>query len=207
MITVHGRANSSNVQKVVWALNELGLDHERIDRGGAFGGLDDPEFRAISPFGQIPVLVEDGLAVTESNTILRHLGRRPDAEPFWPRDAEGLARAEAAMDWAIATLWPAIRPPFVAVARAGEPRSSEAVGRQVAALAGPLSRLEGILARRPWLSGDAFGFGDIPAAVAMTRLTWLVGERAMPPGTRRWLADCADRPGWEGTVYVDEEPR
>ena len=56
MITVWGRATSVNVQAVMWALAELGIACERIDVGGAFGGLDTPEFRAMNPNGRIPVL-------------------------------------------------------------------------------------------------------------------------------------------------------
>mgnify|MGYP005663130455 CR=1 FL=1 len=37
MLTIHGRRNSSNVQKVVWALNEMGVSYERLDVGGEFG--------------------------------------------------------------------------------------------------------------------------------------------------------------------------
>ena len=168
-------------------------------------GLDDPDFRALTPFGKVPVLVENGTPFVESNAILRHLARRPDARAFWPADSAEAARADAMMDWTIATLWPAIRPPFIAVAREGMARDSDSLGPQVAKLAEPLAILEGILAGSDWLAGDSFTFADIPAAVAMTRLTWLVGKRAMPGGVSRWLDACADRPGWDGTVYVDEE--
>ena len=37
MLKVWGRASSSNVQKVMWAVTEMGLPHERLDIGGPFG--------------------------------------------------------------------------------------------------------------------------------------------------------------------------
>ena len=46
---------------VMWALAELGLAYERIDVGGAFGGIDAPEFRAMYPNGLVPVVEIDGL--------------------------------------------------------------------------------------------------------------------------------------------------
>lgn len=205
MITVHGRANSSNVQKVLWALNELELHYDVIERGGIFGGLDDEEFIALTPFGRIPVMVENGTPYIESNAILRHLGRKEAAAAFWPREEAALARAEAIMDWSLSALWPAIRAPFIAVAREGVTRDSPELGQQVAALAEPLSQLNRLLEENPWLAGENFTFADIPAAVAMTRLTWLVGARALPPTLKDWLDACAERPGWDGTVYVDEE--
>ena len=53
MLKIWGRANSINVQKVLWCADELGLEYERIDVGGAFGGNDKPEYRRLNPNGQI----------------------------------------------------------------------------------------------------------------------------------------------------------
>ena len=51
-ITLWGRLSSCNVQKVVWALGELGLAYEHIPLGGTFGGLDEPAYRALNPNGR-----------------------------------------------------------------------------------------------------------------------------------------------------------
>ncbi|MEX0338300.1 MAG: glutathione S-transferase N-terminal domain-containing protein, partial [Arenibacterium sp.] len=56
MLTVYGRATSSNVQLVMWAIGELGLAHDRLDFGHLHGGLDTETFRALNPHGKIPVL-------------------------------------------------------------------------------------------------------------------------------------------------------
>ncbi len=47
MITIWGRKNSSNVQAAMWAVGELGLEHERLDWGGKFGGNDEPDYRGM----------------------------------------------------------------------------------------------------------------------------------------------------------------
>ena len=62
MPRIWGRASAFNVQKVMWAIGEIGRDHERIDLGGAFGGLDSPLFRAMNPNGRIPVIEQKDLA-------------------------------------------------------------------------------------------------------------------------------------------------
>ena len=49
MLKIWGRTTSSNVQKVLWCCGELGLEYERVDLGGPFGGNQDPEYLAI-PF-------------------------------------------------------------------------------------------------------------------------------------------------------------
>src|ERR1700761_483582 len=72
---VWGRATSSNVMKVLWALGELGLPFERIDVGGSFGKTDTPEYRAMNPTGLVPTLQEDDFTLWESNAVLRYLAQ------------------------------------------------------------------------------------------------------------------------------------
>src|SRR5215470_7768638 len=50
--------SSFNVQKVMWLVGELGIAHRHIEVGGAFGGLDEPAFRAMNPHGRVPVIVD-----------------------------------------------------------------------------------------------------------------------------------------------------
>ncbi|MEM9763579.1 MAG: glutathione S-transferase family protein [Pseudomonadota bacterium] len=204
MMTLHGRANSSNVQKVRWALAEMGLDYKHIERGRHYGGMDEDAFRALTPFALVPVLEHDRLSIFESGTILRYLARMPEAAAFWPEDMQDRLRAEGMMDWAGYTLWLAVRPRFVAVAREGMSRTDEALGRQVAAVAGPLMQLESALEEADWLAGDSFSFGDIPAAVVISRLVWLVGRQALPPRLGRWYDACAEREAFAAYVNVNE---
>ncbi len=74
-----GRANSSNVMKVIWLLEEMRLPYERQDVGGAFGGTDTPDYLAMNPNGVVPTLVEDGFTLWESNAILRYLAAATQA--------------------------------------------------------------------------------------------------------------------------------
>ena len=76
MLRLHGRANSSNVQKVLWCCAELGLAYQRTDVGGAFGGTDTPEYGAMNPNRLVPTIDDDGFVLWESNTIVRYLAAR-----------------------------------------------------------------------------------------------------------------------------------
>ena len=70
MIKIWGRNTSSNVQKAMWAVGELGLEHTRIDVGGAFGKNREPAYLAMNPNGLVPTLEEeDGFLLWESNSI------------------------------------------------------------------------------------------------------------------------------------------
>jgi glutathione S-transferase len=69
MITVWGRRNSVNVQKVLWALGELDVPYVRENVGGHFGGNRDPDFLAMNPMGLVPVIRDGDVTMFESNAI------------------------------------------------------------------------------------------------------------------------------------------
>ena len=91
MLKIWGRNTSINVQKVMWAIGELRLPHERIDVGGAFGRTKDPFYLAMNPNSLVPTLEEDdGFTLWESNSIVRYLAAKHGAgtlEPADPQDA------------------------------------------------------------------------------------------------------------------------
>lgn len=108
MITVHGRRNSINVQKVMWAVGEIGLDHTRLDVGRAFGGNDTPAYRAMNPNGRVPVLVDGDAVIWESHSCVRYLAARYDPGGLWPEDPAERSLADRWMDWKLATAQPAM---------------------------------------------------------------------------------------------------
>ena len=59
MLKIWGRTTSSNVQKVLWCCAELGIEYERVDLGGPFGGNRYPEYLAMNPNGRVPT-IKDG---------------------------------------------------------------------------------------------------------------------------------------------------
>jgi len=71
MLTIWGRANSINVQKVLWCCEELGLPFERTDAGNEFGVVDSSSYRSLNPNGLVPTIEDDGFHLWESNVIVR----------------------------------------------------------------------------------------------------------------------------------------
>ena len=108
MITVWGRKTSSNVQAVMWALAELGLDCERLDVGGAFGGTDTPEYRAMNPNGLVPTIRDRGVFRWESAAIVRYLGAKYANASFWPTDPVERARIDQWAEWSKTTFGPTL---------------------------------------------------------------------------------------------------
>ena len=80
-----------------WALEEAGLPYKT--RLLELGDQDKPDYRALQPFGQVPILEEDGLVLFESGAIVLHIGER--SETLLPKDASARARAT---QWLIAAL-------------------------------------------------------------------------------------------------------
>ncbi|MEO1323275.1 MAG: glutathione S-transferase family protein [Pseudomonadota bacterium] len=100
MITIYGRPDSSAVARVMWTIGELGLEHQRIDWGGAFGGNDAAEYREMCPSGKIPaVRLEDDETLWESNAIIRYLCARDPKNRFLAANPLERAKTEAWMDW------------------------------------------------------------------------------------------------------------
>ena len=100
MITVYGRATSSNVQAVMWAIGRArpAARAARL-RPRRSAGTDTPEFRAMNPNGLVPVLRDDELTMFESGAILRYLAGRYGGSPFWPADPVARAPIDMWAEW------------------------------------------------------------------------------------------------------------
>ena len=65
-VKLYARRTSSNSQKVLWFLSEIGVGYEFVATGGDAGGLDDPAYRALNPNGRVPTWEDERGAVWES---------------------------------------------------------------------------------------------------------------------------------------------
>ena len=92
-MVIWGRSNSVNVQKVLWCCEEMGLQYERIDAGGAFGVVKTSHYLSLNPNALVPTIEDDGLVLWESNAIVRYLAAKHAAGSLWPDDLK--VRAEA----------------------------------------------------------------------------------------------------------------
>src|SRR5438270_3670648 len=141
-----------------WALEEAGLPYRT--RLLAQGDQDTPEYRALQPFGQVPIFQEDGLVLFESGAIVLHIGERSEA--LLPAEAGARARAT---QWLIAAL-NSIEPFVMNVAlidlfyseeewaKLRRPGAVEFVEKR-------LSSLSKALGDKPFLDGERFTAGDL----------------------------------------------
>src|SRR6266700_3694774 len=113
MLKIWGRNTSSNVQKAMFAVGELGLAHERIDIGGPFGKNNEAAYLAMNPNGLVPTLEEeDGFLLWESNSIVRYLASKHSRGTLEPTDLRERGSASRWMDWQLTVCAPAIHPVF-----------------------------------------------------------------------------------------------
>ncbi|SRR6266567_3249755 len=204
MLKIWGRNTSSNVQKVMWAIGELGLGYERVDIGGPFGKNKEPAYLAMNPNGLVPTLDEgDGFLLWESNSIVRYLAAKHNSRVLEPADLRTRAQAHKWMDWQLSVLVPAIYPLFWGLVRTpAEQRDLKAIEAGKAGTTNAAQILDAELGRTKYLAGDAFSYGDIPSAIMMYRYVTLVPERPAMPNLDRWYAAISDRKAFKDHVLV-----
>ena len=202
MIKIWGRNTSANVQKVMWAIEEIGLPHERIDIGGPFGKNREPAYLAMNPNGLVPTLEEDnGFLLWESNAIVRHLAAKHRAHPLEPADPQARARQMPGWIGSFRCLGRRSRRRFVGMVRTPpEKRDYAAIEESKKKTTAATAILDGELAKRAFLAGDAFSYGDIPSAVMANRYRQLVPERPVFGHFERWFAAIAARPAFKNQV-------
>jgi glutathione S-transferase len=201
MLKIWGRNTSSNVQKAMWAIGELGLPHERIDVGGAFGGNKEAKYLAMNPNGLVPTLEEDdGFLLWESNSITRYLAGKHGGA-LEPKDPKVRAIASQWMDWQLAVLGPAITPAFWGLIRTpAEKRDAAAIAASQQKTTEAMAMVEERLSKAAYLAGDAFSYGDIPVGIMTYRFRQLVPNRPKMPNVERWFAAIAARKAFHDHV-------
>jgi glutathione S-transferase len=203
MLRIWGRTSSSNVQKVMWAVGELGLEHERVDAGGAFGGLDTEDYGARNPNRRVPTIDDDGVVVWESNACVRYLAARYDKGGLWPEDPAARARSDMWMDWQQTTLIPDMTVVFWGLIRTPEDkRDYPAIEAAAKRLGGTWRVLEAHLADRRFVAGDRLTIGDIPVGAACYRYLGLPIERPALPHLEAWYARLKERPAYREHVML-----
>jgi glutathione S-transferase len=187
--TLWGRSTSSNVMKVIWALETMRLPYERPDVGGPFGKTDTPEYRAMNPTGLVPTLQEDDFTMWESNAILRHLcnTNATVAGELWPQAPHLRATVD---QWLDAQQTVHNRPAaivFLGLVRTPEAqRDLAAIKTATATVAGAFGLLEPHLAAHPYIVGEHLTLADIAWGVHVHRWFAMPIDRPEMPHLRAW---------------------
>jgi glutathione S-transferase len=179
--------------RVRWALEEAGLTYRT--RLLEQGDQDKADYRQLQPFGQVPVLEENGVVLFETGAIVLHIGER--SEMLLPKDPAARARAT---QWLIAAL-NSIEPFVMNVAvidlfyadqewaKLRRPGAVEFLGKRLAGLANALGD-------KPYLDGDRFTAGDL----MMSTVLRILRHTDIVTSDRRlgaYVERCTARPAFQ----------
>jgi glutathione S-transferase len=198
MLKVYGRANSINVRKALWMLDEVGQPYNREDWGRGYNPTNAPDFVKVSAFGVVPVIDDDGFVLRESQTIVRYLAAKHARTDLYPTHLKERALVEMWMDWAATDLYAAARPVFHAmIVNAPNPATAIAPADGVVSWTIQMQRLDQQLARQgPYLHGDHFTIADIPAGMVVNRWYALRFEKPTLPAVAAYYDRLAERPAY-----------
>ncbi len=198
MLEVHGRTSSINVRKVLWTCDELGLAYAREDWGIGFRSPQAPEFLARNPNGLVPVIVDEGFVLWESNTICRYLAARHGRADLLPADAQARARVEQWMDWQAGELNNAWRYAFMALVRQSPAhRDAAAIEASRDSWNRHMQILDTQLAHTgAYVAGPAFTLADIVLGLSVHR--WLMTPIVRPelPAVAAYVRRLSQRPAF-----------
>ncbi len=188
------RGNTRDL-RVLWALEEIGMPYEIVGMDHPNHDLDSPAYRAKNPFGQIPLIDDDGVIVSESGAILLYLARK--SGKLMPRDLAGEAQV---LRWSVAALTtievPVLSLWFVNLSGGKGSKPSEALQRWSQQR---LEELDGWLANRRFVATDEI-------TVAGILMTHVLGGGTDPnllkpcANIRAYRERCMDRPAWKRTL-------
>jgi glutathione S-transferase len=206
-LRIWGRANSVNVQKVLWCCRELGLGFERIDAGMQFGRNGEPDYLAMNPNGRVPTLVDGDFVLWESNAIMRYLARAygqgvgGQGAAVYPVDPKVRAGVDRWLDWTLSTLQPVERPLFWGLVRTPLEQSDMVAMQQAADLAAAQWQIiDRQLEGRGFVEGP-FTLADIALGAYARRWLGVEGvNKPALPNLQRWYKQLVERAGFQEFV-------
>lgn len=138
-------------------LSLLGAEHELIEIDLASGGHKTPEFLAMNPFGQVPVLEDEGVFVSDSNAILIYAAKKAGRTDWLPEDPAGAAAVQRWLSVAAGELAYGPAAARLITVFGAKFNPEEVIGRAHTLL----GRIESQLAGRDWLVADHPTIADV----------------------------------------------
>lgn len=191
-ITLHGFPLSGHSHRVQLALSLMGLPHQVVQVDLKNGAHKSPEFLKFNPFGQVPVLDDDGTTLFDSNAILVYLAKAYGGERWLPADPVGAARVQR---WLSVAAGPLAFGPAAArlvTVFGASFNTDEVIGRAHTLL----KVIDAELAKGPFLVGDQATIADIANYSYIAHAPEGNVSLEPYPNVRAWLARVEALPGF-----------
>lgn len=179
--------------RVRWALEEVGAPYQV--RLLSDGEKNTAEYRALQPFGQVPVYQEDGLVLFESGAILQHIAEK--SEVLMPREAADRARVIAWMYSALNSIEPSVlNVVTIDLFNADQDWARTRRPAELAKVQSRFAALDDRLAKQDYLEAGRFTVADILMVTVLRNLRHcdLVAQY---PGLDAYLKRCEARPAFK----------
>ena len=205
MITIYGRATSSNVQLAMWAIGELGLAHERLDFGHRHGGTDTAEYRSMNPNGRVPVMKDGDLVMFESGAMVQHILDCHGGGRFQP--PVGTPERAAYLQWSWFAESTFSRPLGEITNHRRE--FSEPIEACIEEMRNRarlcVAALEAYMAGKTYLVAEAFSGADIMMGYSLRGFQKHVPTDPLPPAVAAYFERISSRPAWQATLEAEQK--
>ncbi|NYT87050.1 glutathione S-transferase family protein [Pollutimonas harenae] len=183
---------SGHCHRVVLFASLLGLTYELVDVDLSSGAHKQAEFLALNPFGQVPVLEDDGVAIADSNAILVYLAKKGGREDWLPEDPQGAA---AVQRWLSVAAGEIAYGPAAArlITVFGASYNSKEVIERAHAL---LDKLQHHLTASDWLAADHPTIADVAVYSYIARAPEGNVDLSAYPAVERYLSRIEALPGF-----------
>ncbi len=205
MLTVWGRRSSSNVQAVMWCIEELEIPCQRIDAGLTYGVTDTDEYLSMNPNGTVPTIRDGGnKPLWESAAILRYLASRYADDQFWPSDPSSRANVDQWAEWSkinvalkftSSIFWSLVRTPV-------ERQDPQKINNAIAEFEKILLIADHQLQSNAYIAGQHFTMADIQFAHVLYRYYDISIERASLNCVADYYKRISDRRAFAEHVAV-----
>ncbi len=194
MLKVLGRKTSGNVQKVLFALEEIGAEYEREDYGRLFENTRTPEYMAMNPTSKVPTVVDGDVVIWESHTILRYLSatRAPELTGATPAE---VTQVERWMDFLLNHVVPGYMAGFKGSKLEPSERPAD-FDAQIADLHAQMQILNGHIEGKAFFALGKLTLADIALAPIIARCLAFPLERAPMPALEAWMDGIKARPAF-----------
>lgn len=189
-IKLYGIPLSGHTHRVEFALSLLGLDYENVAVDMRAGAHKQPEFLTLNPFGQVPVLDDDGTVLGDSNAILAYLGAKYDDGTLMPRDPKEVAEVQRWFSVAAGEI--KYGPGAARLVKVFKLPLDHAVALAIAAQILPL--IDAHLAERDYLAAGRLTFADVAIYSYVARAPEGDVDLAPYAHLREWLARVEAHP-------------
>ncbi|WP_439852942.1 glutathione S-transferase family protein [Pseudomonas syringae] len=199
MLRILGKSSSINVRKVLWVCEELKIPFDQEEWGSGFKPTDTAEFVALNPNAMVPVIVEDGFVLWESNSIIRYLAACHDAEGnLYPHDPKARAHVDQWIDWQSADLNRSWAYAFMSLTRRAADFNDPVA---TAASCANWARHMQILNRQlettgAYVCGESFSLADIPIGLSVNRWFETPMDPPQLPAVSAYYQRLSNRPGY-----------